>query len=150
MGKLEEISLWYRYEAGICGDESYLVDTIHDLPNVLRCVTNFPDLLAYVSMPFSSGKRLYDRILQTGEDSRGLRDSVIKENYQYTLEFVSVLRKNLPYPVVFPGNFMPIDLQWEQKHFMALWLGIIAERVSELRMMPDWEFSNGCSEDLLN
>ena len=50
-------------------------------------------------------------------------------------------------PILYPADLVPIDQEWEQFHFQALWLSIIAEKCTEVYMAENWEYSNGGSEE---
>lgn len=74
-----------------------------------------------------------------------LKDA-IERNYLTGWKFVEELKKRRNSPIIYPADLTPAHQQWEQDHFQALWLSIIAEFCSELHMSQGWEYSNGGCE----
>jgi hypothetical protein len=76
-------------------------------------------------------------------------ETAIKHNYQAGWNFVEELKlRRRGCPVLYPADLVPVHQHWEQAHFQALWLSIIAEKCTELHMSEGWQFSNGGSEEL--
>jgi hypothetical protein len=71
-------------------------------------------------------------------------------NYNTGREFADRLTERCAHPVIFPANFEPAHQEWEQPHFQALWLEIIAEMCTEVHMGKGWNLSNGCVEEFIH
>lgn len=171
MGELEENSLWYKYKSAVWPVVSEPSHTAHNITKVLRAIHNLNGL-AYLSVPITSGKILYDTLnntlfsnqtkyFLTGSESTGTKikgvpkfkeiiDSVIYENYGKGRLFLEDLLKKLNKPILYPADLYPRGERWKQEHFQALWLTLISEKCSELYMADDWEFSNGGSEEFVH
>lgn len=140
-------SLWYLYKSQVWDTETEPANTVHNIMRVLRSIRGF-DRLAYVSVPITSGRHLYDLKLTTPRAAgRDLLDLAITHNYLEGWKFAESLTGRLSYPVLFPADLTPAHQDWEQIHFQALWLSIIAEKCTEVRMSKDWQFSNGGCEE---
>ncbi len=145
---LESQSLWYRYKAEVWPQESPQAATVHNIMRTLRALRNVRKL-AYVSVPITSGKYLYDLKDQYrgATETPNLVEMAIAHNYQQGWKFVETLSKRLSFPILYPADLTPIHQEWEQTHFQALWLSIIGEMCTELHMTEGWEYSNGGSEE---
>lgn len=148
MGQLEDNSLWYKYKTEIWSQETPETATVHNIMRVLRSIRN-SGRLSYVSAPITSGKIYYDLLLKKPEADREetLREA-INLNYNAGWAFVEKLRKRKDIPILYPADMTPVRQEWEQSHFQALWLSIIAEKATEQDTVPEWEYSNGSAEEL--
>lgn len=146
-GILESNSLWYKYKTQVWLEKSEQTTVVHNIMRVLRGIY-YTDHWAYVSVPVTSGRFLYELMLKRPFMSRENQiEAAIRHNYHIGWEFVQSLMKHLNYPITFPADLIPIHQHWEQAHFQALWLSIIGEQCTELRMSEGWEYSNGASEE---
>ncbi|OHB21365.1 MAG: hypothetical protein A2939_05100 [Parcubacteria group bacterium RIFCSPLOWO2_01_FULL_48_18] len=149
-GTLESKSLWYRYKTKVWLDNTPETAVVHNAMRVLRSIRYSGDF-AYVSNPITSGKFLYELMLERPLVRRETQVKLAMEhNYRAGLNFVRILRQRLVCPIIYPADLAPARQQWEQDHFQALWLSITAEKCTELHMADGWEFSNGCSEELVH
>lgn len=144
---LEAQSLWYRYKAEVWLSSSPQTAVVHNIMRTLRAIRNMGSL-AYVSAPITTGKYWYNLQLENpSTDTRSLLEQAIKHNYLQGWIFVESLQKRIGHPILYPADLTPVHQKWEQAHFLALWLSIIAERCTEVHMLQDWEYSNGCVEE---
>lgn len=150
---LEEVSLWYGLKAAIwplakndaAASEPAVV--IHNIMRILRAFRNVKDL-AYVSAPITSGRELYEMLSRPGAPDRATcLKQAIAINYEVGRGFVEELAQTLGFPILYPADMVATHQDWEQDHYQCLWLSVIAELCTELRMCPGWEFSNGCCEE---
>jgi len=74
-------------------------------------------------------------------------EMVTSHNYYVAWKFLTALQQRINCPIIFPPDLTPAHQEWEQEHFQALWLSIIAEKCTELHLIDGWEFSNGCAEE---
>ena len=106
--------------------------------------------IAYVSMPISSGKLMYDVLEKKGMktleelakiDPDSVYNEIILPNVLMGVEAADKVRSNLPKiaPSVFEGK----KFRWSQEEYMALWFRVIEERAREMYMTNGWQYSNG-------
>lgn len=165
---LEGNSLWYHYKSKVWPEESQQTYSVHNIVRTLRSIHNQGEL-AYMSMPITSGKILYNELLQTliSPESFNLLTSsassaekykevpkfqeiikkVMNKNYLDGYAFLGDLEKRINKPILFPADLFPRGEKWSQDHFQALWLTLISEKCSELHLCKDWEYSNGAAEE---
>lgn len=135
---LEDMSLWYRYKTAVWNTKTSQADTIHNIMRTMRSIY-FPQGLIYVSTPITSGKSRYLYQLENPDlEKKKLIEAVIDCNYRKGYEFVEEFKKRMEQPILFPADLVPAHQEWEQEHFMALWLGIIAEKAKILVMNEFW------------
>ncbi len=105
---------------------------------------------AYMTMPITSGKRLYDVMWSYGAANyeefqlwapEALRAEVILPNIEAGLEFARTLQPKLP--LIIPGVFEARKQRWSQDEYMIMWLKVFTGQVREFHLLPDWEYSNG-------
>lgn len=150
MNELNFKSLWYKYKTEVWLEGSEQSAVVHNIMRVLRSI-NYSGDIAYLSLPITSGKFLYDlRLKNPGISKSELIKEAISKNYQTGFLFLEELRKRIACPIIFPADLIPIHQRWEQKHFQALWLSIIAEKCTQIHMSEGWEYSNGGSEELVH
>jgi len=144
---LEEQSLWYGYKRAVWNHQTEQTNTIHNIMRVLRAIRQVGDLV-YVSVPITSGRYLYDlRIAQPHLAEVTRIELAINHNYLEGWQFVEALKGRLACPILYPADLTPVHQEWEQVHFQALWLSIIAEKCKQLHMSRGWEYSNGGCEE---
>lgn len=144
---LEARSLWYCYKDAVWNRQTEQANTVHNIMRVLRAAHNMGEF-AYVSTPITSGRHLYE--LEGAEpflSAAGRLQEAIWHNHREGLAFVEVLKGRLGCPILFPSDLIPIHQWWEQAHYQALWLSIIAEKCTQLHMNRGWEYSSGCCEE---
>lgn len=147
---LESQSLWYKYKTKVWLEKSEQTAVVHNIMRTLRAIHNSGNL-AYASVPITSGWVFYNLMLERPLSSRGeLIKAAIEHNYQEGWNFVQVLRERLNYPILFPADLIPAHQHWEQDHFQALWLSILAEKCTKLYMSRGWEYSKGGVEEFVH
>ena len=145
---LEQISLWHRYKTRVWFEESETSKTVHNIMRLLRAV-RFYGHVEYLSIPVTSGKVLYNLMRDQPQKTKGeLIGTAIVENHALGFNEIGKLRNVISHPVIFPADLTPVHQKWEQAHFQALWLSIIAEFCTIVRMVKGWEYSNGACEEL--
>lgn len=150
IGPLEEKSLWFLYKTQVWLEESPQRDVVHNAIRILRSIRNI-GRLAYVSAPITSGKYTYELRLRHPDMNRDqMMETAIHSNYWSGWRFVDALQKRCACPVLYPADMTPVHQEWEQSHFQALWLSIIAEMSTEMHMCRGWEFSNGAAEEFVH
>ena len=106
--------------------------------------------LSHISMPISSGKRYYDVISKNPYISQ---DQIYRDIIRYNAEQgIALSRAIVPkakYPVVVPALFEAKEMRWTEEEYMYMWYNVIHEKALEIWMVPDWEYSDGCSEEFL-
>lgn len=143
---LNEHSLWYNYKTPVWNTKTEQANTVHNIMRTLRAIRNIPRC-AYVSVPITSGKFFYDLLLKGTPNAL---QEAINHNYMEGFKFVEELALWVDCPIIYPADLTPVHQEWEQQHFQALWLSIIAEKCSEVHMSKGWEFSNGGTEEFVH
>lgn len=144
---LESKSLWYRYKTRVWLQVSGQTMVVHNTMRVLRAIHNSGEL-AYISVPITSGKFLYElKLRHPLMRKKAQINAAIEHNYRMGWDFVKDLQQRRDCPILYPADMVPVHQQWEQAHFQALWLSIIAEKCTEVHMSEGWEYSNGGSEE---
>ena len=147
---LESISLWYKYKTKVWFEKSEQTVVVHNIMRVLRAFHNSGNL-AYASIPITTGKFLYNLRLNRPLMCKDAQVKMaIEHNYRAGWDFVDILRERRNCPILYPADLIPAHQEWEQAHFQALWLSIIAEKCTELHMSEGWEYSNGGSEEFVH
>jgi len=168
MGLLEEKSLWHHYKSKVWPEESEQTHSLHSILRTLRSIHGLGEL-AYISVPITSGRVLYDELNKTlihpdskdfltGPASSAEKNTrvprfkeiiktVIATNYAEGNEFLRDLQKRVQKPILFPADLFPRGEKWSQDHFQALWTSIIGELCTEIHMSKNWEYSNGAVEE---
>jgi len=146
-GILEANSLWYKYKTRVWLQKTSQKAVVHNVMRVLRSMRNLSHL-AYVSTPITTSRYLYELKLTHPLMKKNAQiKRAIDHNYYLGWSFVGELKKRRDCPILYPADLIPVDQQWEQAHFQALWLSIIAEKCTELHMAEEWEYSNGSFEE---
>ena len=147
---LEKHSLWFRYKIAVwLANDSLQTTVIHNILRVLRAVRT--NDFAYVSVPITSGMFLYNLKLNHPRITPGNQlKKAIEHNYWQGWKLVEQLQKRVTCPLLYPADLVPVHQEWEQAHFQALWLSIIAEKCTEMHMCEGWEYSNGGSEEFVH
>lgn len=111
----------------------------------------------YASSELTTGKRLYDLMLEAGvrtEDE--LRETLGEQEYRRrlwepnlgeALDFARQVQDRHPGErVLTPAPF--VAQGWSQPEYLTLWETVLRTRVKELYFGPGWEYSNGCAFEL--
>src|SRR3990167_9433171 len=99
---LESQSLWYKYKTQVWLADTPQTAVVHNIMRVLRAFRNY-GRLAYVSVPITSGKFLYDLQLERPlmSPTEQLKRA-IEHNYRIGLDFVKELEKRkLNFPILY-------------------------------------------------
>ena len=139
-------------------DNSFSQELEQDRQNLVNLVMgtyrSLRNDIAYVSMPITSGKNMYEVLLKKGVktleelkkvDPECIFKEIVKPNIERGLIAADNLNSKLP--VLAPSVFEGKSLRWTEKEYMTLWLEVIKERAREIHMSDDWEYSNGGVEE---
>lgn len=144
---LESLSLWYSYKTSVWPTETTETTVVHNIMRMLRSIHNV-NRLAYISVPITSGRFLYElQQRQPAMEKAERMKLVIDYNYRLGHGLVTQVAKRRGCAVIYPADLIPVHQKWEQRHFQALWLSIIAEMSTELHLSDGWEYSNGGVEE---
>lgn len=116
--------------------------------------------LTYVSMPITSGKKMYEILKSLGLKSQDelktkmgndfIYEQLIKPNIKTGTRSAEEVAKVNVGPVIAPAYFEARKQRWNQDEYMAMWLAMIEEKVNRVVLLDGWEFSNGGSEEYLH
>src|SRR3989344_3851268 len=145
---LEKHSLWFKYKVPVwLANDSPQTVVVHNIMRVLRAIHS--QELAYISVPITSGIFLYKLKLEKPSMPQAFQmKAAIDHNYLLGWQFEQELQERVRFPILYPADLVPVHQEWEQTHFQALWLSIIAEKCTEMHMCDGWEFSNGGTKEL--
>jgi hypothetical protein len=147
---LESKSLWFHYKTRVWPEESPQRAVVHNAMRVLRSIDGLRKL-GYISVPITTGREFYELCLSHPNVPKpALLEKAISRNFTVGRTFADELEKVRAYPLIFPANFEPAHQEWEQPHFQALWLEIIAEMCTSLHLGRGWNLSNGCVEEYVH
>lgn len=119
--------------------------------------------VTYVSVPITSGPRLYDFIDRRGyksvEEAKSHPGKFFKEVVEPNLEqgvegshyWIEKLHGTVIAPAEFEGRLRRQwgTIDWGQDDFMGMWVPLIDEKVTNMVMLNGWEYSNGSGEEYL-
>lgn len=108
----------------------------------------------YLSGPITTGPRFLEWYSDVGVSLKdnlkvytsSLRENVIEPNSREVREAAAQLRNALHEPVLEPASLFVSD--WSQRDYLALWARVIERFAARIVMMPGWEFSSGCVNEL--
>ena len=110
----------------------------------------------YASAPVTSGRRLYQAMAEYSITSPLefrkahpdlFKAIILKKNIRDGQRFGSSLEDRGWKRVIVPGTFFANG--WTQEHYMTLWRQVIVRHAHTVALSTDWEWSLGCSEELL-
>lgn len=118
--------------------------------------------IAYISVPITSGQRLYDYMAEKGfatqddakKDEDAFFDNVVAPNLAAGVEASNRWRIQLHGAVIAPVEFEKKLreqklINWGQDAFMGMWVPLIEKKVTHMVMLDGWEYSNGSGEEYL-
>lgn len=119
--------------------------------------------ITYVSVPITSGPRLYDFMDRHGfktmaearADHALFLKEVIEPNMAKGVEGSEVWREKLHGTVIAPAEFDGRlyrawgKVHWNADDFMGMWVPLIDEKVTNMALLDGWQYSNGCGEEYL-
>ncbi len=115
--------------------------------------------VAYVSMPITSGKRLYD--VFSAENVRSvdelakkcgkaaLWEMVMQPNITEGISVADRLGKRENLLFIAPSVFEAKKWRWSQDAYMSLWYRVIGEMAGKHVVINGWEYSNGGVDEVL-
>jgi hypothetical protein len=110
--------------------------------------------VAYLSGPITTGPRFVRWYSAAGRELTDQRlfkllhrQNVIDANTRDIREAAVHLRSILHEPVLEPASL--VIPQWTQDEYIELWARVIERFASRIIMMPGWEYSSGCTAELL-
>lgn len=119
------------------------------------------DKIVYVSVPVTSGKRLYEYMDKNGfktpeeakKDRKAFFDNVISANIEEGVNLSKAWAKKTAGAVIAPAEFEKCrglkGAKWGQDAFMGMWLGVIDDKVTTMVMTDGWQYSDGAGEEYL-
>ncbi len=118
--------------------------------------------LAYVSIPITSGKRLYDYMersrFRSADEAKADHDAffknVVSPNFEAGLKASNEWAAKMNGAVIAPVEFEKhlrthSQVTWGQDDFMGMWIPLIKEKITHMAMVDGWEYSNGSGEEYL-
>ncbi|MCX6814952.1 MAG: hypothetical protein NTY20_04875 [Candidatus Aenigmarchaeota archaeon] len=130
--------------------------TRDEMDMILGAYRSIRHPIAYVSMPVTGGKRLYDVLERKGvkaldklreADPDSVVSDVIKPNIERGIEVADGLRERIKLPPIAPCVFDAIRKKWSQRDYLLMWLRVIEEKAEEVYMTDDWEYSSGSAQE---
>lgn len=124
---------------------------------VVAAYRSVQSTLAYVTMPITSGKRLYDVMEAHGVRTRAelkekypkaVTDEIIPWNNEHGFAFAAAVKTRTRLPVVLPGAFEGgISYSWREEQYMYMWLRMMEDLCAEHHLIEGWEYSDGSVEE---
>lgn len=115
--------------------------------------------LAYVSMPITTGKLLYDKLIEGGVKSadefkqkfgkEAFFNEVVKKNIDDGVKFADEQAKRENLLLIAPSVFNATPWKWSQDAYMVFWYRVILELAGKHMLMPGWEYSTGGTQEVL-
>jgi len=108
--------------------------------------------LAYLTMPVTAGKRLYELMEKYGVRTKeelekkcpgALWEEVVLPNIENGRTLAHKLHTDKGSNFLVPGIFDARKLGWSQREYMVLWLKFISASAKEIYLVPGWEYSSG-------
>lgn len=118
--------------------------------------------VAYISVPITSGPRLYDYMTAKGfktpdeakKDHEAFFENVVEPNLAQGVAGSDAWAKKIDGAVIAPAEFEGRlrrngHVHWGQDDFMGMWIPLVDEKVTHMVMLDGWQFSNGSGEEYL-
>ncbi len=118
--------------------------------------------VGYVSVPITSGKRLYDYMEEKGythqdqakKDHDAFFKHVVTPNLEAGIQASETWTRKLDGIILAPAEFEKRlrgenIANWGQDDFMGMWIRLINEKVTHMILVDGWEYSNGSGEEYL-
>ena len=112
------------------------------------------DLIGYISMPITSGRRLNNLLVKNNVrylvqlaekcGNEMIYEEVIKPNIKTGVAFVDERGAIDHLLYIAPSVFEAKKWRWSQDAYMALWYQVIAEMAGRHILMDGWQYSTGC------
>ncbi len=136
--------------------EEHIIQQIRSNLSMVHAVrSNHPTV--YASSPTSTGKRMYDyfrtyRVISVPQLIKKTNRNfylhhVMHVNIQEGIDFGLHLQTKGVEKIIVPGIFFAEG--WTQDHYISLWERVINDEVDEIIFNHNWEYSDGCVQELL-
>jgi hypothetical protein len=132
------------------------IDQLDPVQLVLITYRSILSPFAYASMPITSGHRLYQVLEKHGIEtldelmhnhSEIFHKEVVYPNSEDANKFAKSVKAKTKLPMLAPAMFEANGQRWKPEEYMSLWLQVVAEKVREMYMIEDWQYSNGAAEE---
>ncbi len=145
---------------GVWENDAWRVEGSSNLEAILEQVGEFRKKgdLEYISMPVSSGEKLYEVLEKYGvKNSKELQEKypevLVKEVVKYNQKAIKKLYKKLKNKVkseiVIPADIEAQKRGWSQNDCMFLWFRVLEEKIKKTYVANDWKYSNGGGEEFV-
>ena len=147
-----------NWQSQLPGSSDEVLRTIEIVLSAYGSVLSAEGGLAYVSMPITTGKLMYDVLTDAGvrsveelraKDPDALMKLIIRPNISRGIEIARGVTQIENRPVVAPSIFEAREQRWTQAEYMMMWSQMIELYVGRMYMSPDWQYTNGGSEEYL-
>lgn len=115
--------------------------------------------IGYVSMPITTGKLLYDKLIEGGVKSADefkqkfgketFFNEIVKKNIENGVNFADGQAKRENLLLIAPSVFNATPWKWSQDAYMVFWYRVILELAGKHMLMPGWEYSTGGIQEVL-
>lgn len=118
--------------------------------------------MAYISVPITSGRRLYQYMQEKGfktqaeakTDRKAFYENVMGPNFASALAQSAAWTEKIDGAVIAPAEFEKRlhkngIYHWGQDDYMGMWTQLINDKITHMVMTDGWEYSNGCGEEYL-
>jgi hypothetical protein len=118
--------------------------------------------VAYISVPITSGPRLYDYMTEKGfrtpeeakKDHAAFFEHVVEPNLEQGVKGSDAWARKIDGAVIAPAEFegrlrRQGAIDWGQDDFMGMWIPLVDEKVTHMIMLDGWQYSNGSGEEYL-
>lgn len=130
---------------------------MNDLFYVLKTLFEGNELY-YVSTPINTGKRFLDWYVADGrfldnlsnQYKKEFEENVVKPNVENAKKNILTIKQSVKGAIIDPTNLENHTLKWTQDEFYSFWTRVIKELVTNTIFLDGWEFSVGCSYELLS
>jgi hypothetical protein len=148
---------------GVHGEDTGLLvgsseNNIESISVVLSAYRSVIHPLAYVSMPITSGKRLYDVFEQARvhsidelkeKEPGSVYNDILKPNVMHGIDSARKIAGDISLPVIAPSIFEARKQRWGENEYMFLWYRVLEEKIQEIYMTDGWQYSNGGAQEFV-
>lgn len=121
--------------------------------NAYRSIRAPRELVAYVTMPITTGLRFYQVLTENGVHSlaelkdklgsHAVVDLIISPNIAEGVAFADELSEKTRLIIIAPSIFEAKEWRWTQEAYMVLWYNVLTEMAGKHFVMDGWEYSTG-------
>lgn len=145
---------------GVWENDAWRVEGSSNLEAILEQVGEFRKKgdSSYISMPVSSGKKLYEVLEKYGvKNSKELQEKypnvlakeVVKHNKKAIKKLYNKLKKKVNNEIIIPADIEAQKRCWSQNDCMFLWFRVLEEKAKEVYVADGWKYSNGGGEEFV-